>query len=442
MLKNHRNLLIIVAIVATTSRVQAQPILLGEQAKLGEHFRYELELSVEGRIKTEREGKTEAMALTAAATHKFVERVENIEQSGGIGKAVRYYETAVSTSKVGSEVNKRELPIDRRLTVAVRNADGTLHFSPAGPLTRDELGLIGEHFDTLCLPTLLPGKEVQVGGTWKLANDTTQHVCQFEGLVKNELVGTLTAVKDGLATFTITGAAEGVETGASARLTVQATGKFDIAAKRITELTWEQTDDRSQGAVTPASDVKAKITLKRAVVIEEPKELSAEARAKVPEDKVPATMTQLRYVDSDSKYSFTYSRDWHVVGRTSDHLILRLLEKNQFVAQATFSSWKKSEAGKHTSVDDFKAVVANVKTWQADGIFEEGEVPVAEGCWLYSVAMKGKQNEAAVVQTFYLLAGPTGDQVAVTVLAAADNAKKVAGKDTELIKTIQLTAKK
>jgi hypothetical protein len=411
--------------------------LLGEQVKSGESFRCELELSVAGRMKADRGGKVEAIALSATATHKFWERAEHPDSAGGIGKAVRYYEVATSNSSVGREVSKRELAADRRLTVAQRNAEGTFHFSPNGALTRDELELVGEHFDTMCLPTLLPNKEVKIGEVWSLSNDAAQHACLFEGIVKNELQGKLIDAKDGVATFSISGTAEGIEVGAAARVKVTAVGKFDVTAKRIVELNWEQEDDRDMGAATPATTVKAVIAIKRKALAEEPKELSAEARAKVPEDKIPAAMTQLRYLDSEGKYGFTYSRDWHVIGKTSEHLMLRLLEKNQFAAQVTISAWKKAEAGKHTPPAEFKELVSKLTTWEAEGIIEDAEVPMSDGRWLYKLAMKGKQDGVPVVQTFYLLAGPNGDQLAFTVLVTADKAAKLGPKDLDLLKAIE-----
>ena len=417
-----------------------QGVDLTDSIKPGDLCKYEIALSVEGKLKVEQGGKPAALPLTAKANHTFIERVESVDARGGVGFAVRHYTTATSESEVAAERAKRALGADRRLIVALRTAEGSLHYSPDGPLDREELELVAEHFDTLCLTALLPGKTVNLGDTWAIAAEAVQHACLFEGLIKSELVGKLTEVKENIATFTITGTAEGIESGAQARVSMTATGTFDVTAKRITGLTWEQIDFRSQGPASPAAEVKATVTLKRSPA-EEPKELNAEARVKVPADGKPnGVMIALRYADASGRFQFTYPRDWHVVGRTKDHLVLRLLEKGEFAAQATITAWKKAEPGMHTSPIDFKKVLTMLPGWEPD-VAEEGLVPTDEGRWIYRLAARGKQDGVAVNQTFFLLAGPNGDQVAVTFLAALEKAGKIGTRDLELVNGIEFPKK-
>jgi len=418
-----------------------QGVDLADSIKPGDHCKYEIALTVEGKLKVERDGKPAALPLSAKASHSFVERAEAVDSGGGVSFAVRHYSTAASESQVGGERAKRELAADRRLVVALRTGDGSLHYSPNGPLYREELELVAEHFDTLCLAALLPGKTLNVGDSWTVSADAVQHACLFEGLIKSELVGKFMEVKDGIATFTIAGTAEGIESGAQARVSVAATGTFDVAAKRLVGLTWEQTDFRSQGPATPAAEVKATVVLKRTTLAEEPKELNAEARLKVPADGKPTgVMASLRYADVAGRFQFAYPRDWHVVGRTKDHLVLRLVEKGEFTAQATLTTWKKADPGTHTSPEDFKKVLAMLPGWEPEA-GEEGPVPSDGGRWAYRVATRGKQDGVPVAQTFFLLAGPNGDQIAVTVLAAIEKAAKIGTRDLELVNAIEFPKK-
>jgi hypothetical protein len=390
----------------------------------------------------EQDGKVRSLTLRGEAVHQFVERAEGVTAAGGADRAVRHYAVAKSVSSVAGDVSKRELSADRRLTLAVRSEGGTLHVCPAGPFTREDLELVGEHFDTLGLPALLPDKEVKAGDTWAVGNDAVQHACHLDGLVKNELKGTLTAVTDGAATFTLAGQVEGVERGAMARLTIRARGTFDVATSRVTALSWEQVDDRDQGPVSPASELTAKVTLARTPLKDEPKELSAEARAKVPADKIPTEMTHLRHADRDGKYTLTYPRDWTVVGRTADHLVMRLTHKGEFATQATVSAWKRVEEGKHTPPAEFKAALAKLSTWQPVEVLADAEETAADGRWVYKLSAKGKQDGADVVQTFYLLAGPNGDQVAVTFLTTPERAVKLADREAELLKGVGFPPRK
>jgi len=428
-----------VAVLALAPFAHAQTVKLAEELKPGDCFQYDLKLTVTGRMKVERDGKPDPLPIVAEATHKFVERIDAPDAGGGAGKVLRYYSVATSTSRVGSDSMKRELPADRRLTVAARTTAKTLHVSTGGPLTRDELDLVGEHFDTMCLPALLPGKDVKVGDTWAVSGAAVQNACLFDGVLKHDLKGTLVKVENGVATFALNGIAEGTELGAKAVVVIAATGTFDTAAGRITAMTWEQQDDRAQGPATPAVEVKAKVVLTR-TPCEEPKELNADARAKLPADA--AALTRLRLTSVDGSFAFTYPRDWIVVGQTKDHLVMRLLDKGQFVAQVTMTHWKAVEPGKHSSPDEFKDRLAKLANWQPEKVTADKEVPLDGGRWLYRVSAVGKQDGASVVQTFYLLAGPNGRQLSVAVMSAPGNVAKLTDAEEDLLRAITFTEKK
>ena len=444
MLLHARGLLGAAALLAAATAAPAQGVVLAEEIHPGDASRFDITLAVAGKMKVERDGKRDSLPLTARAAHTFTEVVDAPDSQGGVGTAVRLYTAAGSESDLAGDRGKRTLPADRRLVVARRTADGTVHYTPAGPLTRDELELVAEHFDTLCLAALLPGKEVKPGETWAVGPEAAQHACLFEGLIKAELVGRLGEVKDGVAAFGIEGKAEGIEGGAHAKLTISAAGKFDVAAKRITDLVWEQFDDRDQGPASPASEVKAVVTLKRTPLAEAPAELAAAAARQKPtaDGAVPEEVLALRYADPDGRYTFRYARDWHVVGRTKDHLVLRLLDKGEFACQATVSVWKKAEPGRHLSPAEFRDVVGKQPGWEPDGPPDEAALPAGPGRWLLRLVARGKQDGLPVVQVFYLLAGPAGDQVVVSVLAKADKAGKLGVHDAALVGAIEFPAGK
>lgn len=422
--------------VVITGPAAAQPVTLAETPKPGDTFRYAVYLDVTGTLSVLGDGgKLQQLTLRATAKHRFAERT--LATADGLpARSVRHYAEATASSVVGGERGDRTLSADRRLVVADRRPDGAFAFSPAGPLTRDELDLVTEHFDPHALAGLLPGKEVTVGATWAVTNPAAQAACLFDGLTKNDLTGKLTGVKDGVASFEITGTAEGIEAGAAVAVTVASSGTFDLAAKRITGLVWKQTDDRGAGPVSPASKVVATITLKRDTLAAAPAELADAALAGVPAGDPPAALTALRYADPKGRYRFDYARGWHVTGQTDSHLVLRLLDGGEFVAQATVSAWVKAEPGKHTPPDEFKKAVAESPRWAATKALEDAEVPVGGGRWLYRLVAEGTADGQPVVHAFHLLAGPGGEQVAVTVALHPDKRKALAGRDLELVKAI------
>ena len=430
----------LVALLALAPLARAQ-VHLAETPAAGDCFRYSVELELAGKMIVTQEGNKETIRLEAKARHAFSERT--LAAADGLpARSARHYEDAVASAVVDVEKVNRALPDDRRLVVTLRSSEGTFCFSSAGPLTRDELDLVTEHFNPQCLAGLLPGKAVNVGDTWTVAPAAAQAAGQFDGLIKNSLTGKLTAAADGKATFTVEGTAEGIEHGAKVTLTVAATGTFDLTAKRVVALTWKQKDDREQGPVAPASQVDATVVLKRQSLAEAPKELSDAALATVPKGDVPAALTLLRHADPKGRYSLVYPRDWHVTGQTDQHLIFRLLDKGEFIAQATVVAWKKADAGKHTPADEFKKAVGAAPGWTATRVLEDAETTSPDGRWLYRIVAEGKMDELPVVQSFNLLAGAQGDQAAVTFAMKPEKVKAVGTRDRELVQAIAFPAKK
>ncbi|MFO0823714.1 MAG: hypothetical protein U0792_11455 [Gemmataceae bacterium] len=230
------------------SAVPAEPAVnLTEKASAEVRTKSAIELDLKGELFFSIDGKKESVGLQAKARHIFAERVLSVAD-GMPNSTVRAYSDAVASVVVGSDRTNRSLPTDRRTIAVRRSADGLFCFAPAGPLTRDELDLVTEHFNPQCLAGLLPGKEVNVGDTWTVSNAAAQSACLLSAVIKSEVSGKLVQVKDGAATFTVEGTVEGVDHGSKVTMT-NATGlSSDVAAAgRVTcQSPWKQKDDREQ----------------------------------------------------------------------------------------------------------------------------------------------------------------------------------------------------
>jgi hypothetical protein len=357
-------------------------------------------------------------------------------------KTARVYETAKAAIGVGSDLSERTLRPERRLVVAQRHEDRSLLYSPSGPLTREELELTGEHFDTLTLTGLLPGKEVNIGDTWKPANAVAQALCSLEGLTDQSLSCKLEEVKDNVARISVTGAANGIELGALVKVSVEATCRFDLGGKHLIALDWQQKDERDQGPASPASLVQTTTKLTRAV-LDQPECLGDVALVGVPDGFAPpAAMLQLEYCDPQGRYALVHGRDWQLVGRTEEHLTLRLLDDGDFVAQVTVSPWIAAEKGKHLSPEDFKEQMQRTPGWEMEQELQTGEVPVpaGDGRWIYRISALGKMDDAAVMQNFYLVAGPDGRQVVLLFTLTPKKAQKLGERDLSMAGSIDFPA--
>ncbi len=416
---------------------RAESVMLKETPKEGECHRLVIKTTLTGSLKVARDTQTVPLPVKATNDHTFSERVLAIDK-GLVKKVARYYDTAQSSAQVDTDKVERTIREDRRRVVAQRTGDGLLTYAPAGPFTRAEAEVVSEHFDTLHLTGLLADKEIDVGAKWKIPNGVAQSVCLFDGLISQDLEGTLESVKDGVATVRLAGTAKGIENGSLATLTVDATLSFDTKTSQITGVAWKQKDLRDQGPVSPAAEVESQTTLTRAAMTE-PKELSGAALIGVPtEDDPPGVVKQLTHADPKGRYKFAYARDWHVVGQTEHHLVMRLLDRGDFVAQMTMTMWKPAGAGKHLSPDEFQKIVSASPGWAMEQVVDHGEVAGDADRWAYRITARGELDSAKVVQNFYLIANAAGDQMIVTFTMKPANLARLATKDLAIVNAVEL----
>ena len=208
-------------------------------------------------------------------------------------------------------------------------------------------------------------------------------------------------------------------------------------------LTWTQNDDREQGPVSPATTVETTTTLARKP-IDQPETLSDVKLVSVPDSFAPpAPMLYLEHRDAAGRFAMVYARDWQVVGQTKERTVLRLLDHGDFLAQATITPWTRFDQGKHLSPDDFKAAMNATPGWEPERQLFAGEVPSdTPGRWTYRVSAFGKMDGVEVLQTFYLIAAPGGEQVVVVFSMTPKQADKFGTRDLALVGSLEVPAAK
>ena len=426
----------VAVLLLAVSLGRAQTYALIENVKVGDCFRFRLGMTLKGEIRVTKDGKPDSLPLVATATHVFPERVLDVDSKGLPQKTARLYESATAVITIGRDRSERGLRPQRRLQVAEWHQDQSLIYCPAGSLTREELALTSEHFDTLGLTGLLPGKSVGLKDTWKIPEAVAQVLCGFEGITAQDLTCKLEEVKKNIARVSVKGTATGIDLGALTKLTIDAVYRYDLGKNRLVSLEWKQKDQRDQGPASPATTVESTTTLNREVIAE-PSALSDVALVSVPDGlEPPASMTHLYYVDPKNRFDLVYAREWQTVGLTDDHLVLRFLDRGDFVAQVTITPWSRSRPGEHLSPEVFRQAMAKVPGWDQGEILQEGEVPAESGRWAYRISAMGQLDGIKVLQNFYLVAGPNGEQVVLAFTMTPSQAEKLGARDLSLAGSI------
>lgn len=430
----------LVAVIAAAGTALGQTYPLTETVEEGGCARYHVEMVLTGELRITKEEKPVALKLHATAGHDFTERTMTVT-SGLPQKVARVYDFAKAIIQVDKDRSERTLRADRTLLVAQKPKDQTMIYCPKGPLTSEELELTNGHFDTLALLGLLPGKAVAINDTWKIPTEAVQGLCHLEGVTSQELVGKLESVKDNVANIVVSGSVNGIDLGAPAKMTVNATCQFDLTAKRLTALEWKEKDERGQGPASPAAGIETTYIVKRSKV-DQPETLSDVALISVPEGfDVPEHLLLLSYRDPKSRFGLKYAREWQAVGQTEDHLVLRLMDRGDFVAQVTITPWEKAKPGEHMSADEFKKAMANTPGWKQAEVLQAGEVEADakdKKTWIYRISAVGEMDDMKLLQNFYLVAWPNGEQLVLAFTLTPTQVEKLGGRDQAMVINAEL----
>lgn len=423
-------------VLLACSNVRGDAITLVEESEAGKCSRIAMSMKLSGDMIVVQNGKPASLKLTAAAEHRYRERL--LEPN----KVARFYDDARAVITVDSGANPRMLRPDRRLIVAQRPKDALVCYSPAGSLTREELELVAEHFDSLALAGVLPSKPVTVGDSWKLADNVVQALCSFDSIASHELQAKLVELKSGVAFISVEGSAKGAELGAQATVKVTATAKFDLGKRLLTSLEWKQTDARDQGPASPAVNAETTVTIARESV-ELPAELSDVALVAVPKGfDVPDVQTRLTVSDVKGRFTLSCSREWQLTGRTESQMVLRLIDGGEFVAQATITPWQAASPGQLTDPKTFREQMVASPGWRFTEALGEGAMPSQpNGKRAYRFAARGQMGDVEVIQVFYLVASPKGEQLVVAVTFKPALATKLGGRDAALLDGIEFPTK-
>ena len=304
-------------------------------------------------------------------------------------------------------------------------SDQLVRFNPSGKqLTREEIDLT-DHFDTLAVPGLVPGKVVEVGKSWKIPNHVIAALCDLGGLTSQNVEATLTSVSGSIAHVQLVGDVKGIDLGANVGLIVNGKLEFDTSVQRITSVEWHQTDDRQQGPISPAMSANVTIKLKR-TAIKTPFQLNENALVPIPDAKTPPShLTNILY--QGKRYALQYPRDWYVTSpETSPVLVMRLMERGKLIGQVTVTPWNKVDPKNVMDKKEFAGAMSKTPGWTAEQEEEAQELTQRSKSQfkLYRAAASGELDGVKTWQCFYLVVSPQGDQVVLTFATAPQDVQR------------------
>ena len=436
--------------VAAEANRDAPTYDLTLKAELGSTYRVKRELTAEGTIRAETPpsssnelaAKTndslasKPLKLQVRARMEYDERIAAVEKGNMPARAARRVRQAGAA--IRGEVRPSNIMLRPQVAtlVAERRDRSVFLYSPGGPLTRAELDLARGPGDPLGWIDLLPNRPVAVGETWTLGETSVRELTDYDALASHTLEGTLVAVRDGDAEIRFRGLVNGVARGGEGKVACSAALLFNLKTGTIRKLVLNRNENRAAGPVETALTLKSTLTIEMTLISEPPAELNDAMLADLP-SRPPTEWEELFYESPGGKFTLTHDRDWHLFWDDAKLTVLKRLQLGELVAQVNLSTGPNAGPGRHQDVvqfeNDVKTVLGNrFREW-----IGKGEVQSPHNTFLYKVSARGVENEIGVIWTYFLAAGPQGDQLLGTFILGQGQLDTFSDQDDRLMKNLR-----
>jgi len=94
------------------------------------------------------------------------------------------------------------------------------------------------------------------------------------------------------------------------------------------------------------------------------------------------------------------------------------------------------QLGLSRSPEEFRQAMDETPGWEPEDELQAGEVPAEKGRWIYRISTLGDLDGTKVMQNFYLVAGPDGQQVVLSFTMAPKQADRLGSRDLSMAANI------
>jgi hypothetical protein len=394
-------------------------------------------VEVAGQMKMNPTGKeVKRLPMSVTAELLCTQRRLPLEQDEKQPRLVRHYTTAAAKFNLKNVEFDNTLRDDRRLIVLASGTDAATYFSPLGPLTREEIELLDVPGAGVLPELLLPGKELKVGETWELSNDTVVKLLSLDAVHKQDFVGKFDELRDGIAILSLEGKVDGAVGGVSTEFNLKAKLNLDPQEKLLTWVALSFTENRAIGHAQPGYDVTTRIRMLTGLAAEAP-EISEAAISKLP--LTAGTGEKLIAFRSEKGgFELVHDRRWRVMSEKYDSAILRMVDRGELVAQCNIGKLKSFTKGEQLTLDGFQEDVKIALEKQKATITEAAQSTTENGLLVLRLLVTGQASEVPIQWTYYHVSDNTGRRASIVFTIDAKLVEKYAHLDQEILSAFKL----
>jgi hypothetical protein len=309
-------------------------------------------------------------------------------------------------------------------------------YSPAGPLTREELELIDLLGNSLLLDRLLPEKVVTVGESWKHASNLVCALLGLDAVAQSDLQSTLVSVAQGAARLEMGGHVEGAIEGVSTSIDVKAKYRFQLDTGRITWFGILVKEDRSIGHVGTGLEVTARVQMTITPGANAPR--LTDAALKDLALKSTPELLQLTYESPAGGWRLLHDPRWFLIRDQKELATLRLIDKGELLAQCNIAPLPNAVPGKTVTLEEFQEDVRKALGKNFKSLIEAGQRPNGLGYQVSHVVAEGVEQDLPIRWRYYLVADKLGRQVVFIFTVESRLLPRFNGADEALLAGVRL----
>ncbi len=375
---------------------------------------------------------------SAQATLNYDERtLEYASADAGPLRSIRCYQKATVTIRPDTDSEQHTLR-DQRMTIGVLiEPPHASLYSPAGPLTRDELDLVDLFGSSLLLDRLLPDKAVAVGESWKHSSNLVGALLGLDVVAQSDLQSTLVSVAQGVARLEMSGHVEGAIEGASSSIDVKAKYRFQLDTGRITWFGILVKIDNSIGPAGPGLEGTARVQM--TIVPDASAPRLTDAALKDLALKPAPELLQLAYESPAGGWRLLHDPRWFLIRDQKELAILKLIDKGELLAQCNIASLPNAVPGKTVTLDEFQGDVRKALGKNFKSLIEAGQRSNGLGYQVSHVVAEGVEQDLPIRWLYYLVADKYGRQVVFIFTVETRLLPRFNRADEALLAAVRLT---